>query len=161
MTQRSDGDRSTHEKALLIAIGAIAWTDATGVRRRVAGDALFADLIGHGVWFCPRRIDVEPKTPMLFYLNQQGCCGYAQLSGISSPEPADAALMQRFGIDQFPTKLSLTDIHTISPPLDLRPFIMSLDFIANKAAWGTALRSTPRLIPRSDFDTLMSAVTQR
>lgn len=144
--------------ALLITFGTLVWMDRHDRSHRVSAIDVFDDLATkRGVWYSSRLMNVPPGTPALFYLKHVGMIAHATVEEASPIDNTDAQLLERYGIAYFKTKMRVVDLVHLNPPIDLRPLIPRLSFIKNKGAhWGTALRTSPRYIPKADFSLITS-----
>jgi hypothetical protein len=146
------------DSASLIVFGPIDRLGADNIFHHISGMELFRGLTSRGVWFCSRRVTIQAGTPVLFYLKHTGVVGSALIQSASTVEECDNSILSRYGlIGYFRTKLGITDTTRIDPAVDLKPLIQRLGFIANKGNhWGTSLRSTPRRIPKTDFNLIIA-----
>ena len=76
---------------------------------------------------------------MIFYENGRGFAGTAVIQAISSTVVAEAAaLCPGLPAHLFPYRVALDRVDIFDAPVDCRPLIDDLTFIANKQRWGLA-----------------------
>lgn len=152
-----DANRAMTNQPLLIAFGPLNWLGHDDQRHHISGETLFEELTRRNVWYSSRSISIEQDTVSLFYLKRRGVIGAAVLSTSEPIGENDRPVLSRYGITYFRTKLTLKEVRRIEPIVALKPILDRLTFVRNKGNhWGTALRTTPRYIPRHDFDLIMS-----
>jgi hypothetical protein len=145
------------DEPLFVVVGNLDWLDHADRRHFVSGRDLFDDLAERKLWYTSRPMTVESGTTAIFYLKGEGVIGYATVEKSSPVDASDKSLLQRLGIEYFQTRFNLKNVQRIDPLIELKPLVPRLTFIKNKGShWGTSLQSSPRRIPKRDFDLILS-----
>lgn len=140
-------DKSLRPKqALLVVFGDIDFP------RKVRADKVYEYLTSRNAWFVSRHPrGFEPAMPVLFYQSGIGFRGTAVVDAVGKTSQDDRKEYGLIPLDAYPTKIILRDLHTFASPVDPRPLLRHLSFVTNKVYWGHSFRTSPRLIPGSDY----------
>ena len=114
--------------------------------------------MGRRLWFLSRPTKiVGPGDSLLFYQNGRGVRGHATLISAEPVGAEDATVLRELGLSQFALRLLLKSVVEFKNPVSLRSIVRRLSFVRNKEYWGQALRTTPRVISKADFDLILQA----
>ena len=153
---RHSGPIPPREEALLICYGDIVADDGT----RIAGRTILESLVGRGYWLAMRMPKGwAPGIPVLLYQSQQGFTASATLKDVEQSRAADWRLPGEPLFWRFPFKIILDKVRFFKEPVAARPILQKLWFVTNKAHWGHAFRTSPRLIPKADATFIMARGT--
>ena len=147
MSKNAQGDGTT--------FSIIAFGNVEGPQGIISGDTIFRELFAKSRWYTARASQAAtPGTRVLFYQNGRGFRGTALIEG--AQKRAITTLAGRGLYMTFQQELILQECATFSEPLDIRPIINDLEFIANKRYWGHSFRSTPRRISATDYHAIVT-----
>jgi hypothetical protein len=128
----------------------IAFGDIDGPDRRITADMVFDGLFAKGEWYITRpTASLFKGTKVLFYQSGKGIRGSALVGGVIECRTTRILGCQVYG--SFSHRLVLDECAMFVEPVSIRPLVLVLDFISNKAHWGQSFRTTPRLISEKDY----------
>jgi hypothetical protein len=128
----------------------ITFGNLTTAGESISAERIFADLILERCWYITKFTKAQRVgSHVLLYQNGTGFRASSTVAEIRAESRTQ--LFQVPILLGFTHRLALTDITVFPKAVALGPLVQQMTFITNKAYWGTALRSSPRSIPRSDF----------
>jgi hypothetical protein len=137
------------------AIGAFG--DVIAEHTVIRADAILDSLLTEGCWYMMKVTSaVQPGTKFLLYQNRVGFRASVVVNEIVAE--VRRTLLRAPLTFAFSHRLTLREINKFAKPLALAPLVHELEFVTNKRYWGTALRTSPRAIPESDYNKIMKRV---
>ena len=136
-----------HPDHLLIVFGKLSSTNGDSL----PATKILRTLLDSAVWLAtrvPARLALPARAA--FYMSGTGVAATALVVEVLPTKNINP--LPGLPVSLFPISLRLTDITLFDNPVDIRQYVDRLSFIKNKTHWGHALRFSPRLINRADFD---------
>jgi hypothetical protein len=136
-----------HPDRLLIVFGKLESINGSSL----PAEEILRKLLNSAVWLAarvPARLALPARAA--FYMSGAGVVATALV--VEALPTRNINPLPGLPISLFPITLRLTDITLFDSPLDIRQHVDRLSFVKNKTYWGHALRYSPRLINRADFD---------